>query len=95
MAGKPLAASVAYLKGYRAVSEGQKSQAKSGQDLLVPQVQLKAFEHRATRLIMEAAQLLETDRKAGKQYEISWNAHMIDLIRAARAHTLVRNEKFP
>ncbi|PRP79966.1 hypothetical protein PROFUN_05942 [Planoprotostelium fungivorum] len=89
VAGKPLAASVAYLKGYRAVGEGQKSQAKSGQDLLIPQVQLKAFEHRATRLIMEAAQLLETDRKAGKQYEISWNAHMIDLIRAARAHTLV------
>jgi len=83
-AGKQVAPEVSYLQDY---NPSPATHVKTRGDFLKPIVQLEAYRHRAARLVVEADQLLEKDKLAGKLYEHSWNTHMIDVIRAARAHT--------
>ncbi|KAI9743446.1 MAG: hypothetical protein M1818_002758 [Claussenomyces sp. TS43310] len=58
-----------------------------GSDLLSHCALLAIYRHRATRLIFAAADLLHTAEKKEKLSPAdAWNAHMLPLISAARAH---------
>eukprot|EP01117_Protostelium_nocturnum_P017039 TRINITY_DN6862_c0_g1_i1.p1 TRINITY_DN6862_c0_g1~~TRINITY_DN6862_c0_g1_i1.p1 ORF type:complete len:713 (+),score=191.30 TRINITY_DN6862_c0_g1_i1:306-2141(+) len=88
VSGKKLQGNVAYLQNYGITSK-EKCEARTPQDFLDPTIQLKAFQHRATRLICESAQCLDESTKGGRSFEDSWNSNMMELIRAARAHIQV------
>eukprot|EP00002_Diphylleia_rotans_P008298 TRINITY_DN1804_c0_g1_i2.p1 TRINITY_DN1804_c0_g1~~TRINITY_DN1804_c0_g1_i2.p1 ORF type:complete len:574 (-),score=110.92 TRINITY_DN1804_c0_g1_i2:625-2346(-) len=87
MEGKKLSGSVKYIELAPNLSE-DRCQAKSADDFFCPQTQLKAFRHRATRLALEVASLLQEYVGAGKTPAEAWNYCLVEIARASRAHCM-------
>ncbi|KAF8572729.1 acyl-CoA oxidase [Ramaria rubella] len=87
--GRPVDAPMSYLvDGYQQMlSSGSSRCQAEGSDFLKLEVQLCIFKHRAVRLTFECEEALrEAQAQEGVSPSQAWNAHMMDLIMAARAH---------
>ncbi|XP_019628558.1 PREDICTED: peroxisomal acyl-coenzyme A oxidase 1-like [Branchiostoma belcheri] len=87
--GEKLAGSVAYLSGVQPVPVAGRTR-----NMLDLGVLCDAYEHRAARLVREAAEQLRSEMQAGKDQADAWNATSVDLLKAATAHSqyfVVRN----
>ena len=49
---------------------------------------LKAYQHRAARLLVEVAQQIQGDVMEGKSFETAWNGALIQMGRVSKAHSL-------
>ncbi|KAI8497361.1 Peroxisomal acyl-coenzyme A oxidase 1 [Branchiostoma belcheri] len=87
--GEKLAGSVAYLAGVQPVPVAGRTR-----NMLDLGVLCDAYQHRAARLVQEAAEQLRSEMQAGKDQADAWNATSVDLVKAATAHSqyfVVRN----
>ncbi|CAH1248086.1 ACOX1 [Branchiostoma lanceolatum] len=82
MQGEKLADSVAYLSGVQPVPAAGRTR-----NVLDLGVLIEAYQHRAARLVHEAALQLRNERQAGKDQPDAWNAASVDLVKAAKAHS--------
>ncbi|XP_078585416.1 peroxisomal acyl-coenzyme A oxidase 1-like [Branchiostoma floridae x Branchiostoma japonicum] len=80
--GEKLAGSVAYLSGVQPVPVAGRTR-----NVLDLNVLIQAFQHRAARLVHEAALQLKKERQTGKDQPDAWNAASVDLVKAAKAHS--------
>eukprot|EP00058_Branchiostoma_floridae_P016915 XP_002602403.1 hypothetical protein BRAFLDRAFT_274976 [Branchiostoma floridae] len=80
--GEKLAGSVAYLSGVQPVPAAGRTR-----NVLDLNVLIQAFQHRAARLVHEAALQLKKERQTGKDQPDAWNAAAVDLVKAAKAHS--------
>ncbi|XP_019632781.1 PREDICTED: peroxisomal acyl-coenzyme A oxidase 1-like [Branchiostoma belcheri] len=80
--GEKLAGSVAYLAGVQPVAVAGRNR-----NMLDLGTLCDAYQHRAARLVHEAAVLLRNERQAGKDQPDAWNAASVDLVKAAMAHS--------
>ncbi|KAJ1109996.1 hypothetical protein NDU88_007351 [Pleurodeles waltl] len=74
--------SVIYLTSPRANT----CQATNKLDFLNPEIYIKAYEHRAYRLIQNAANQLQALVKAGAEQYDAWNRTSVQLVQASMAH---------
>lgn len=85
-AGLSIDEPMSYLKS-RITPTGPKHIRSGDRDFTCADVQLTAFRHRAVRLIFESEKLLRDSQvRDHLSQEEAWNAHMMTLISAARAH---------
>lgn len=62
---------------------------KNVEEFLDLSVLLKAFQHRAARLLLQVANDLQKNiQKGGKHFQEAWNASLIQMARMSRAHAL-------
>ncbi|KAF8587792.1 acyl-CoA oxidase [Ramaria rubella] len=87
--GNPVDGPMSYLvNGYRRLRTGIPLRCTAtGYEFTNPEVQLNIFQHRAVRLTFECEEALrESQKHEGLSSSEAWNAHMMSLIMAARAH---------
>ncbi len=68
--------------------ETTKCTVASKESMMDVDVCLKAFQHRAARLLVELSQQIQGDVMEGKSFESAWNAGSIQMGRVTRAHSL-------
>ncbi|KAK9824680.1 hypothetical protein WJX72_012328 [[Myrmecia] bisecta] len=87
--GKPAAGSAAYLQSAQQEMQSRCS-LESAEGWLQAEPLLAAFRHRATRLCIVAVQALQAEGGGKLAFEgPAWNACTVDMIRLARAHSLL------
>lgn len=60
----------------------------SKEDMLDVDVCLKAFQHRAARLLVQVASQIQQEVMEGKSFESAWNSALIQMGRVSKAHSL-------
>eukprot|EP01118_Nematostelium_gracile_P016442 TRINITY_DN6811_c0_g1_i1.p1 TRINITY_DN6811_c0_g1~~TRINITY_DN6811_c0_g1_i1.p1 ORF type:complete len:387 (-),score=95.84 TRINITY_DN6811_c0_g1_i1:30-1190(-) len=93
MSGGKSIGSVAYFNDAKSMLN-ERCDAKDVNDLLNPSLQLRAYEHRAVRVVSETALSIQNSLQKGKTFEEAWNAAQVEAYRCSKAHcflTLLRN----
>ncbi len=60
----------------------------SKEDMLDVDICLKAFQHRAARLLVQVASQIQQEVIEGKSFESAWNSALIQMGRVSKAHSL-------
>ena len=68
--------------------DGVKCGVSSEEEMMNVSVCLKAYQHRAARLLIEVAQQIQEDVMGGKTFEAAWNGALIQMGRVSKAHAL-------
>jgi hypothetical protein len=80
MSGKPLPASVGYLKLAPSLL-GSSASIETEADLIDPSKQLQLFQYLTIKLLVDAGQLLQAKIKGGMPQRVAWNATTVELVR--------------
>lgn len=78
------------LEPVQAMLNGEESgscAAESKEDMLDVKVLIKAYQHRAARLLVNVAGQIHSDMMDGKSFEEAWNGALIQMGRVSRAHS--------
>jgi acyl-CoA oxidase len=68
--------------------DNEKCEISTKEGMMDVNVCLKAYQHRAARLLVEVAQQIQGDVMEGKAFEAAWNSALIQMGRVSRAHSL-------